>query len=54
MSQISQKDFGWKTLGPWRRGQGSIASRLGKELIESGMILDGSDTIPGHVPVQET
>jgi len=29
--------FGWKTLGPWRGGQGSIASRLEKQLIESGM-----------------
>jgi len=35
MSQISQNDFGWKTLGPWRGGHRSIESRLGKGLIES-------------------
>jgi len=35
MSQISQNDFGWKTLGPWRGGHGSIGSQLGKGLIES-------------------
>jgi len=29
-------------------------SQLGKGPIESGMFSDRSDTIPGHVPVQET
>jgi len=28
-----------------------IGSQLGKGPIESGMLSDGSDTIPGHVPV---
>jgi len=40
--------------GPWRVGQRSIGSQLGKGPIESGMFSDGSDTIPGHVPVQGT
>jgi len=43
-----------ETLGPWRGGQGPIGSQLGKELIESGMFSDGSDTIPGHVLGQGT
>jgi len=37
MSQISQKDFGWKTLGLLKGGQRLIASQLKKELIESSM-----------------
>jgi len=41
-----------ETLWPCRRGQGPTRNRLGKGPIESGMILDGSDTIPGHVSVQ--
>jgi len=41
-------------FGPWRGGQGPIGSQLGKGPIESGIILDESDTIPGHIPVQET
>jgi len=36
------------------RREGPTGSPLGKKLIESDMILDGSDTIPGHVPVQRT
>jgi len=29
-----------------------VRTGFGKGLIENGTILDGSDTIPGHVPVQ--
>jgi len=56
-SQTFQKDFGRKIAGAvdwWRGGQVPIGSQLGKEPIESGMFSDGSDTIPVHVPVQET
>jgi len=41
-----------ETMGSWRGGQGPTGNRLGKGPIESDMILDGSDIIPGHVPVQ--
>jgi len=43
-----------KTLGRWRGGQGPIGSELGKGPIENGTFSNGSDTIPGHVPVQGT
>jgi len=42
-SQILLKEFGWES-----------GSQFGKRPIESGMSSDGSDTIAGHVPVQET
>jgi len=53
----SQKDpkypkrtlVGETLAGPWRGGQGTIESQLGKRPIESRMFLDGSDTIPSHV-----
>jgi len=43
-----------ETLGPCRGRQGPTGNRLRKGPIESGMLSDGSDTIPGHVPVQGT
>jgi len=43
-----------ETLGPKRVGQGPTGNRLGKGPIESAMLSGGSDTIPGHVPVQRT
>jgi len=43
-----------ETLGPRREGRGQTGSPLGKGPIESDMILDESDTIPDHVPVQRT
>jgi len=39
----------------WGRGKGNVrptGNLLGKGPIESGMILDGSETIPGHVRYQ--
>jgi len=42
-----------KRWGRGEEGKGWL-NRLGKEPIESGMILDGSDTISGHVPAQGT
>jgi len=42
-----------ETLGVERR-EGPTGNWFGKGPIESGMILDGSDTIPGNVPVQGT
>jgi len=43
-----------KMPGPWRGGQVPIESQLVKKGIEIGMFSGGSDTIPGHVPVQGT
>jgi len=36
----------------WDRGE--EGNRLGKGPVESGMILDGSDTISGHVAMRGT
>jgi len=44
-TQIFLKDFGWRN---------TTGNRYAKGPIESGMFSDGSDTIPGHVPVQGT
>jgi len=43
-----------ETSEPRRRGQWPTRNRLEKGPIESGMIPDGSNTTPGHAPVQGT
>jgi len=53
-SQISQKDIDWRNAVVVERRVRTTGNRLEKGPIESGMILDESATIPGHVPVQET
>jgi len=51
-SQIFQKNIVWRNAGAEERKV--TGSSLGKGPIESDMILDGSDIIPGYVPVQWT
>jgi len=51
-SKYPRKTLDGEMLGSWREGQGPTGNRLGKGTIESGMLSDGIDTIPGHVPVQ--
>jgi len=43
-----------KRWGRGENGKGPTESPVRKWPIESDMILDASDTIPGHVPVQRT
>jgi len=45
-SKYPRRIFVGETLGPWRERYGPTGNRLGKGPIESGMIVDGSDTIP--------
>jgi len=53
-SKYPRRTLVGETSEPWRGGQGPVESQLGKWPIESGMLSVGSDTIPGHVPVQGT
>jgi len=43
-----------KRRGHGEEGKVPIGNQLVKGPIESGMFSDGSDTIPGQVPVQDT
>jgi len=49
---IPERTLAGETPGPKREGQGPTGSPPGKGPIESDMILDGGDTIPGHAPMQ--
>jgi len=51
-SQISLKDFGWRNAGGVEKRARADWGSVRKRVIESGMFSDGSNTIPGHVPVQ--
>jgi len=53
-SQISQKDFGWRNAGAVKRRVMADWESVKKRPIESDMILNGSVTISGHVPMQRT